>query len=182
MYNKKFFIQLLGVDYQLFHLIDKISAQQHLGLKHGKYILFSDVHNTTIKRRDIAQKIVDELPEYNLLLMCGVDSKEVPYYINASEAILLTSDQEGSPNIIREALSLNKPVFSVDVGDASKQLFGLENSCIIPRNPNDAALMITEKMSKKYIDNTRNLQRNILDFCYCSKKVIDMYESTLYIK
>ena len=179
--KKKFFIQLLGVDYQLFHLMDKISAQQHLGLKHGKYILFSDVHNTTIKRRDIAQKIVDELPKYDLLLMCGVNSKEVPYYINASEAILLTSDQEGSPNIIREALSLNKPVFSVDVGDASKQLFGLKNSCIIPRNPNDAALIIIENISKEYIDNTRDMRRNILDFCFCSKKVIDIYESLLYM-
>lgn len=40
--------------------------------------------------------------------MCGVKPDEVPYYINACEFALLTSDEEGSPNIIREVLSLNK--------------------------------------------------------------------------
>ena len=170
--SKKKFIQSLGVDYNLFTPIDKEKAQKSLDLKSGKYILFSDVHNTEIKRRDIAKAIVDNLPEYELLIMCGVNSKDVPMYINASECVLLTSDQEGSPNIIREALSLNKPVFSVDVGDASVQLKGLVNSCIISRDVEEASKKIKEMLNLQYVDNTREQQRAKLDFVECVKDVV----------
>lgn len=177
--NKKKFIQPLGVDYKLFSPTDKIEAQIQLGLKTSKYILFSDVHNNTIKRRDIAKAIVDRLPEYELLIMCRVNPKEVPLYINACDCILLTSDQEGSPNIIREALSLNKPVFSVDVGDAAKQLEGLKNSAIISRNPEKAAETIKHSLLCTYSDNSRETRRAILDFSECTKSVIQIYIDSL---
>ena len=61
------------------------------------------------------------LDGYNLLAMCGVSPEQVPNYLNSSEAVLITSDIEGSPNIVREALALNKRVFSFDVGDVGKQ-------------------------------------------------------------
>ena len=174
---KKEFLQPLGVDYKLFAPIPKEEAQRKLGLKIGKYILFSDVHNTTIKRRDIANAIVERLPGYEILIMCGVNPQDVPTYINASECVLLTSDQEGSPNIIREALSLNKAVFSVDVGDAKVQLNGLFNSCIISRDIKEASKMIEAKMKLDYVDNTRLQQRVKLDFNKCVKNVINLYIS-----
>jgi len=173
--KKKAFVQPLGVDYKLFTPIDKSVAQEILSLKHGKYILFSDVHNTTIKRRDIAQAIIDLIPGYEMLVLCGVNPKEVPLYINASECILLTSDEEGSPNIIREGLALNKPVFSVNVGDAAKQLEGLKNSQVISRNPVEASTVIIEKLHEQYSDYTRTDKEYILDFCKCSKQVINKY-------
>lgn len=173
--KKKSFVQPLGVDYNLFTPMDKKEAQDRLSLEHGNYILFSDVHNTTIKRRDIAQAIVDLVPNYKMLILCGVDPKEVPVYINASDCILLTSDEEGSPNIIREALSLNKPVFSVKVGDAEKQLEGLNNSLIISRDPVEAANSIVAKLSEGYSDNTRINKEDMLNFSNCLRNVINLY-------
>lgn len=174
--KEKAFIQPLGVDYKLFRYMDKREAQIYLGLCEGRYILFSDVSNTPIKRRDIAKAIVDHLPGYTLLIMCGVKSEDVPNYVNACDCLLLTSDQEGSPNIIREALSLDKPVFSVDVGDAMKQLEGLRDSAIISRNPEEAAKLIRERLSCTYTDNSRESRRHILDFAECSKDVIELYK------
>lgn len=173
--DKKSFIHPLGVSYSLFAPMDKNKAQAALGLSHKHYALFSDVHNTTIKRRDIANAIVDLLPDYELLIMCGVQPNQVPLYINACDFVLLTSDEEGSPNIIREALSLNKSVFSVQVGDAEKQLQGLQNSCIISRNPSEAALMIQENMAKNYIDNSREIRRYSLDMSETNRQIINMY-------
>lgn len=176
----KSFVHSLGVDYQLFMLIDKNLAQEKLNLEFGKYALFSDVHNTTIKRRDIAEAIIKNLKgEYRLLIMCGVNPKEVPLYVNACDFVLLTSDEEGSPNIIREALSLNKPVFSVDVGDAVQQLKGLSNSSIISRTPKEAAKKIMESMSLVYTDNTRDKMSSKLDFVECNKIVVNMYQRQL---
>ena len=150
-----------------------------LGIKDGKYILFSDVHNATIKRRDLAIAIAEKLPDYELLIMCGVQPNNVPLYVNACDFVLLTSDEEGSPNIIREALSLNKPVFSMDVGDASLQLKGLENSCIISRDPSEAAIVIRDYLSKKYVDNTRSNKEQQLNIVCCNQKIIEMYSDSI---
>lgn len=175
--KKKGFVQALGVNYEIFKPIEKKEAIRYLGLEENKkYVLFSDVSNTSIKRRDIAENIVKCLGgNYSLLIMCGVKPQEVPYYINASDFLLLTSDEEGSPNIIREALSLNKPVFSVQVGDAAKQLGGLHNSAIISRDPIKAADTIVTILQKPYVDNTRETLRDRLDFVRVNRVVVDKY-------
>lgn len=175
--QKKEFVQALGVNYEVFKPVDKEEAIRHLGLEDNKkYVLFSDVSNTSIKRRDIAENIVKCLGgNYSLLIMCGVKPQEVPYYINASDFLLLTSDEEGSPNIIRETLSLNKSVFSVQVGDAAKQLEGLHNSAIISRDPIKAADRIVSILQKPYVDNTREMLRDRLDFVRVNRKVVDRY-------
>ena len=176
-YNHKFFIQSLGVDYNTFTISSKEKAQDDLHFPRGKYILFSDVSNSSIKRRDLAEAIVAHLgTHYKLLVMCGVKPSDVPTYINASDLVLLTSDEEGSPNIIREALALNKPFFSVKVGDPAKQLEGLENSTIISRNPIEAANTIKEYMSKEYVDFTRTKLQDVLDFNIINERIIDLYE------
>lgn len=125
----KLFIQPLGVDYKLFISTSKAESLERLGLDDYKYALFSDISGTPIKRRDIAEAIVNKLGgDYRLLIMSKVKPEMVPVYLNACDFVLLTSDEEGSPNITREALSLNKRVFSVDVGDVKQQLKGLKNS------------------------------------------------------
>lgn len=178
--KKKGFIHPLGVDYNRYAPMEKKLAQQYLKLEPGHYALFSDVHNTHIKRRDIAEGIVKELGNnYRLLVMCGVQFNEVPYYINACDFVLLTSDEEGSPNIIREALSLNKPVFSVDVGDAAQQLSGLKNSCIISRDTKQAAKIIKEYLEKVYTDNSRDKLEDKLNFASCNQKIVELYYKSL---
>lgn len=178
--KKKSFLQSLGVDYKSFQIMRKEEAKGRLNLDDKIYALFSTISNTNIKRQDIAESIIMELgEEYMLLVMCGVKPEEVPVYINASDFLLLTSDEEGSPNIIRECLALNKPVFSVNVGDASLQLEGLENSHIINRNPSVAAKEIINTLNKVYIDNTREKLKNRLDFDCLNKTVIDVYERLL---
>ncbi len=176
----KFFIQPLGVDYCLFQLEDKELACQKLGIPNDKYVLFSDLSHTLLKRRDIASAIIDELGDgYKLLIMCKVKPDLVPAYINASDFLILTSDEEGSPNITREALSLNKRVFSVDVGDVKQQLDGLENSAIIPRDPRKAAELIRLNLTCPYIDNTRVKLKKRLDFIEIAKGIVGVYQDLL---
>lgn len=178
--RKKAFLQSLGVDYDSFKLMDQDVAKNKLQLDNKRYALFSTISNTNIKRQDIAEAIIKEMGgDYQLLVMCGVKPNEVPVYVNACDFLLLTSDEEGSPNIIRECLALNKPVFSVNVGDASYQLFGLTNSSIIERKPRIAAKTIINKIQLPYKDDTRSSLRNRLDFDYLNKDVIDIYESLI---
>lgn len=178
--KRKSFLQLLGVDYHSFRMMRIEEAKDILKLDGNKYGLFSTISNTNIKRQDIAEAIIKELGDgFKLLVMCGVKPEEVPVYINASDFLLLTSDEEGSPNIIRECLALNKPVFSVNVGDAALQLEGLANSRIIDRNPSVAAKEIVNILNKTYIDNSREKLKFRLDFDCLNGVIIDIYEDLI---
>ena len=53
--------------------------------------------------------------------------------------MLLTSLHEGSPNVIKEALACNVPIVSVDVGDVSERINGVNGSYIAKANPQDLA-------------------------------------------
>lgn len=175
--NNKFFVQPLGVDYDLFVPTDKAASLEKLGIEEHNYALFSKYSGTPIKRRDIAEAIIDKMgSDYKLLIMCKVKPEMVPVYLNACDFVLLTSDEEGSPNIIREALSLNKRVFSVDVGDVKQQLVGLKNSVIISRNPKEAAKIILQKLAELYTDNTREKLKEKIDFVIIANKLVDIYE------
>jgi len=54
----------------------------------------------------------------------------VVQYINASNALILPSIQEGSPNIVKETMACNVPVVATDVGDVS-QLIGGTQGCTV---------------------------------------------------
>ena len=160
--RRKAFLQSLGVDYGSFKLMDQDVAKNKLQLGNKRYALFSTISNTNIKRQDIAEAIIKEMgDDYELLVMHGVRPSEVPCYINACCFLLLT---------------LNKPIFSVNVGDAALQLKGLTNSRIIERNPAIASKEIQDTLCKEYVDNTRDNLRERLDFDCLNKKVIDIYE------
>lgn len=179
-YQGKLFVQPLGVDYEMFEPIPKEDACSKINIPVRKYVLFSDKSGTILKRKDIAEAIIKELgQDYEMLVMCGVQPDMVPVYLNACDFVILTSDEEGSPNITREALSLNKRVFSVDVGDVRQQLEGLMNSAIISREPKDAAPYIAKILAIPYTDNTRETLRNKIDFEMIAGRLVAIYADLL---
>ena len=180
--KRKVFIQPLGVDYDLFRIFTRTEALEKLGLDDAHYVLFSDKTNTPLKRRDLAETIVKELGKYELLIMSGVSPELVPYYINASDFTLLTSDEEGSPNIVRESLAMNKRVFSVDVGDVRSQIEGLSNSMIISRDPQTAAIQIERSLKIAYTDNSRVKYKDRIDFSQIISDVVDIYDNLILVK
>ena len=60
-----------------------------------------------------------------LLVGWGIEHREIPLYLNACDALVFTSLQEGSPNAVKEALACNLPVISTDVGDVAEIVQGI---------------------------------------------------------
>jgi len=128
-----------GVDIGKFREIDRVEARRRLGLDPSAvYLLF--VSNHELRRpekrydrfREVLRLVREELPNERVdeLLMVDVDRSEVAYYFNAANVHVLTSDFEGSPNSVKEALACNVPVVSVPVGNVAIVIAGLVTSAV----------------------------------------------------
>ena len=126
-----------GVDLERFRPLDQVDCRKKLGWDPNNFhVLFPTNTGDPCKRLYLAQAAVDDANRSGLNAelhqLRGVPHEEVPTWLNASDVVLLTSLHEGSPNVIKEALACNVPVVSVDVGDVSERLEGIEG-CYIAR-------------------------------------------------
>jgi glycosyltransferase involved in cell wall biosynthesis len=64
--------------------------------------------------------------------------------MNAVDCLLVTSDFEGSPTVVQEALATNLPIVSVEVGDIVERLEGVANTRIAGRDPEALGAAVAE--------------------------------------
>jgi glycosyltransferase involved in cell wall biosynthesis len=119
-----------GLDLSLFRPIPKDEARRQLGLPADKrLVLFVGRPETPRKRYPLARQAVEIVKRTlpcELIVGWGIVHAEIPLYLNACDALVFTSMQEGSPNAVKEALACDLPVVSVPVGDVEARLRGVE--------------------------------------------------------
>jgi glycosyltransferase involved in cell wall biosynthesis len=105
-----------GVDLERFRRIDRAEARRVLGLDPaGPYVLFPADPARPEKRHDRALAVAGDVP---LLTLGRVEPQDVPLWINASNAVLVTSERESFGLSVLEALACDVPVLSTPVGIA----------------------------------------------------------------
>ncbi|OAQ54415.1 glycosyl transferase [Natrinema mahii] len=125
-----------GVDLERFRPEPREQAKQRVGWDdEGRDILFPYPPARGVKNHPRAERIVsvvDNLREdpVRLRTVHGVAHDAVADYMNAADALLLTSDSEGSPNSVKEALACNLPVVATDVGDVPERLAGVDPAVV----------------------------------------------------
>jgi teichuronic acid biosynthesis glycosyltransferase TuaC len=115
-----------GLDLDLLRPHPQAEARRQLGLPLDRpLVLFAANPSLPRKRYPLARAAVDLLAQrqpVDLVVAWGVPHKEMPIYMSACDALILTSVHEGSPNVVKEALACNLPVVSVDTGDVPERL------------------------------------------------------------
>ncbi|WP_418285020.1 glycosyltransferase [Halorubrum sp. DTA46] len=117
-----------GIDLTRFYPADRTEARERVGWDiEGIHVLFPYSPDYERKNYPLAKRVVEQTESklgdtITLHTISGVPHKEVVHYINAADAVLLTSDHEGSPNTVKEAMACNVPVISTDVGDVHERL------------------------------------------------------------
>jgi teichuronic acid biosynthesis glycosyltransferase TuaC len=106
------------IDLELFRPIEKQVCRAKLGLSQALTLVGFAGGDRPLKRRTLA-KAAAERAAYGFVDIQNVSPQEMPYWLNALDALIFTSIREGSPNIVREALACGVPVVSVDVGDVA---------------------------------------------------------------
>jgi glycosyltransferase involved in cell wall biosynthesis len=129
-------------------------------------VLFNAGRDVALKRLDLAQAAFKRaraaLPNLRLEILRGDTPPErMPLVMNAADCLLLTSDAEGSPTVVQEALASNLPVVSVDVGDVAERLAGLEGTRIAPRDPDALARTLIELLAEPGRARTRERAREL---------------------
>jgi teichuronic acid biosynthesis glycosyltransferase TuaC len=128
-----------GVAMELFRIEPRVEAQAMLGWTPGTYALFPGSAANCRKRPDLFTGAVEEaagqFPRLRPVYLEGLSREEVVHAMNAASVLVMTSDWEGSPLAVKEALACGTPVVSVDVGDVSETIGGLPGCAIVPRSP-----------------------------------------------
>lgn len=117
-----------GVNLNFFKKICKQDSRKLLTISNDELaILFVSANSIRPEKRfDIYNKVVDLLEEDGIkvkkLVMSRVDRNDIPIWYSAADLMLLTSDFEGSPNALKEAMACELPILARDVGSVSDLL------------------------------------------------------------
>jgi glycosyltransferase involved in cell wall biosynthesis len=177
--KKKATIIPCGIDFNIFHPIDRSLARKRMNLdQNKKYILFSSSFDNPVKNFPVAEKALEMSGiSAEFLELKGYSRKEVNLLLNAANLALLTSFSEGSPQFIKEAMACNTPVVSTDVGDV-KELINTTNGCYIAKSePEDLAKKIKNAIKYNHTEGRKNIQP--LSNKIIAAKIADLYKTLL---
>jgi teichuronic acid biosynthesis glycosyltransferase TuaC len=122
----------VGANLERFRPEPRREVRERLGLDPaGRYLLFPAARSRPVKRYDLAQELASLL-DAELVSGDGVDSDQMPAWMNAANAVVVTSDNEGFGLVAVEALACNVPVASTPVGIAPFLLHGVDGCMVAP--------------------------------------------------
>ncbi len=172
-----------GVDLDRFQPIDRKEARSQVGWdRDGKHVLFPYSPEYERKNYPLAKRVVSQAEErlgkeITLQTISDVPHEEVPYYINAADTLLLTSDHEGSPNTVKEAMACNVPVVSTDVGDVRERLADVEPSSVAT-SPERLTAELATILRSETRSNGRTIVREV-SWDQIGNRLLDIYEEVM---
>ncbi|MEI6126846.1 MAG: glycosyltransferase [Pseudomonadota bacterium] len=175
----------MPVNLDVFHPMPRNLARQQLGWSMSEpVVLFNGGSHRQVKRLDLAEAAVRaaqaQWPQIKLTTLSGnADPQQIPLYLNAADVLLMTSDFEGSPNIVKEGLACNLPVVSVEVGDVAERLKDVHPSKIVERNPQILGRALVEVLQQNCRSNGRDIAQRDFAETVITKRVLAVYQEAL---
>ncbi len=121
-----------GPDLGRFGPMPRAQAREQLGLEaDGRYLLFPANPARPEKRADRAEQLAAAC-DAELLFGGSIEPEEMRLWINAANAVVVTSDYEGFGMICIEALACEVPILSTPVGIAPFLLEGIDGAHCAP--------------------------------------------------
>jgi len=172
-----------GIDFDHFRPVPREEARERLGLPRDERLVLFVGRPTQARKRlwlaERAVKILNERLPARLVVAWSVPHADIPVYMSACDALIFTSMQEGSPNVVKEALACDLPVVSVAVGDVAERLRGVEG-CELCADEEPATIAAAlERVLRRggRVEGRAAVQH--LDERVITDKVIGIYEDVL---
>jgi len=172
-----------GVDTEHFRPLAREDALKRVGLDATRrYIIFPSNPEGRNKRLDIAEAAVAivrrRYPNVELLVVHNKPYALMPAFFNVSDALVLTSEAEGSPMVVKEALACDVPVVAVRVGDVEERIGGLPGCHLCARDPEPIARALESVLQGPRPVGIRDAVKN-LDSAVIAGRVVGVYERVL---
>jgi teichuronic acid biosynthesis glycosyltransferase TuaC len=140
-----------GVDFGLFTPRARDEARTELGWDPTRKVVAWVGDPRPEKRVDLAYAAYEVLrqrrQDADLHVVSKVEHRSIPTYMNAADVLMLTSDHEGSPVVIKEAMACNLPIVSTAVGDVSEVTGGIEGCFLAEHTAEDLAAKLDLALS-----------------------------------
>jgi glycosyltransferase involved in cell wall biosynthesis len=174
-----------GVDTNVFQPHPRYEERQKLGWSASdSIVLFNAGQTPAVKRLDLAQAAVAiarrTLPAIRMVVLDGsTDPQLLPRMMNAADCLLLTSDWEGSPTVVQEAMACNLPVVTVDVGDVRQRLRHVEPSAIVARSAVALGHAMVAMLTPSKRSNGRKFTQE-LSLAVIARQLVNIYRTVLH--
>lgn len=180
--NKKYSIISCGVNLNTFKVLDKTEPRKKMGMSLGKYyILFSAAFSNKVKNYPLAAEAIKQLKsrgyDIELVEFIGYDRDETSTLMNAVDCVLVTSFKESGPLVIKEAMAVNTPAVSVDVGDVNEIMNSLDGYYLASYSPKDIADKIQSALAfGKRTNGRKRIIELGLDSETVTNKILEVYK------
>ena len=135
-----------------------------------------------VKDPELAQKAYEiarqSVPELVFHVVEGEPADRIPFFLNAADALLLTSRHEGSNNAVKEAMSCNLPVVATACGDVPERLRGVAHSHVCSRDPQELGTRLAQVVAARQRSDGREHLRG-LEEENIALKIRQCYEKVL---
>jgi teichuronic acid biosynthesis glycosyltransferase TuaC len=172
-----------GLDFAAMALVPKHKARRELGLNPSeRLVLFVGKPDEAVKRYWLAEQSVEVLSQRlpaRLIVGWGMPQQRIFLLMNACDALVITSIQEGSPNIVKEALAFNLPVVSLDIGDVPQRLEGIEGCEICPDELPETIAAALERVLRRGRRIRGRETVSSLDEGLLTDRLINVYQTVL---
>jgi glycosyltransferase involved in cell wall biosynthesis len=171
------------VDFDVFRPTRTAEARAALGLDPNRhYALFAASPSIPVKNFPLAQRAVDvarrTVSDLELLVVEREPQPRLALYMSAADVLVFPSWQEGSPNIIKQAMACNLPIVATDVGDVRSVISATEGCHVVPIETEPFARAVAEEAPRR----RRTAGRAAVEHFrpeLVSRRLIAVYESVL---
>jgi glycosyltransferase involved in cell wall biosynthesis len=180
------FVIPYAIDMETFRLTNRDEARAALGLDpHKKYLLFAANPQIAVKRFPLAKAAADELkkrdPSIELLVVHKEPQDRLVLFMNACDALVFPSYQEGSPNVVKQAMACDIPIVATDVGDIREVIGNTEGCHVCKPEVEDFVKRLSEILSHPQRTRARE-QVGHLAAPSIAQKIISVYEQVLRMR
>lgn len=170
-----------GVDDKTFNPMPMKEVRKLLGWSESKrYVLFAGSFDREVKNPSLAKEAIDTIDNCELIELKGYNRHQVNLLLNAVDCLLMTSNNEGSPQIIKEAMCCNTPIVSVNVGDVADVCGDAEGCFICQRDPKEISEAIFMAISRdQRTDGRQLINRKRLSLDGVAAKINEVYNQVI---
>jgi glycosyltransferase involved in cell wall biosynthesis len=168
-----------GVDRERFAPVDREAARREVGWPEDELTVISVGRAIPLKRLWLAERAVSlaarQVPRLRWRVVSDVPPEEMPLRYSAADCLIHTSELEGSPNVVKEALACNLPVVATGAGDIPELLAGVEPAAVCEPDPAALARAIVRCLDGGHARSNGRERSAHLDRDQIALRLVDFY-------